>query len=279
MRREYMYIILLLLFLLTTTGYSQKIINGYYKRDRGDIYLYVQNDTIILPYATGTMGIGILKGVIDNKRKWINFIPVKDKMESSYSIVEKKKNDCISILRFNLYSYFGGEMLSSWYDGSSIVNETFLWCHLVYATPQNKLIKKDTALIFNGKYFEIGLSSDLFINAELTVRGGGKYITVPILKDTLLFVDIVKSPFVFYHDKHKRMKFKYSEEDESIEIMFNLWYYGQLFNRYTYRRLFPNRERYCTWQKFIKSEKPHENNRFQQAIEKHIKDMQVLYYP
>jgi hypothetical protein len=234
--------------------YPQYVANGYYNSIKNNTYIYVYNDTIILPYYSCIMGISILKGVIDKKRKWINLIPVKDKMESSYSIVEKKKNDDVSILRFSLYGYFTGTMFGEWYDGSSLANETFLRCYLVYTTPQNKLVEEYHNLIFNGKYFEISLPSDLFINAELTVRGSGKYVTVPILKDTLLFVDIVKSPSVYYHDKQKRMKFRYSEDDQSIDILFNMPYNKQ-------------------WNKFVKAEKPHENKRYQQAIEKHINDM------
>jgi hypothetical protein len=69
---------LLLLFLLTATGYSQNIPNGYYNLidDESGLYMYVYNDTIILPHYCGMMYLCIDKGVIDKKRKWINFIPI-----------------------------------------------------------------------------------------------------------------------------------------------------------------------------------------------------------
>ena len=133
--------LLLLFILLTQIGYSQNICNGYYNSIENDTYIYIHNDTIILPYYSGMIGISMLKGVIDNKKKWVNFIPVGDRY-----------------------------------------------------------------------------------------------------------------PSVFYHDKHKRMKFKYFEENQSIEILFNM-----PFNKH--------------WNKFVKTEKPHENKRFQQSIEKHINDM------
>jgi len=245
---------ILLSFLFTAKAYSQNIPNGYYNNTENKTYLYVHNDTIILPSFSGTIGITILKGVIDKKRKWIDFIPVKDKMESSYNIVEQKKSDRISILRFNLYSYFTRTLLSDWYDGSSVANGTYLRCALVYTTPENRLVKKDTSLIFNGKYFEIGLSNDLFISAELTVRSGGKYITVPILRDTFLFVDVIQSPPVFYDDKEKRMKFKYSEEDQRIEILFNF-----PFNNH--------------WNRFVKAEEPLGIGSHKFAMYKHINDL------
>jgi len=246
---------ILLFFLLSSImDYSQKINNGYYNSDKSNLFIYFYNDTIILPYIGGTRSVKIYKGVIDEK-KWINFIPVQNKMESSYSIVEKNKNDSKSILRFNLYSYFSGEMYSDWYDGGC--NDTRLRCQLKYTTPQNILIKKDTALVFNGKYFEFGLSSDLFINAELIINGGGKYVTIPILKDSLLFVDIVKSPSVHYYDNEKRMRYKYSEKDQSIEILFNI----------------PSCRDCKQWIKYVKTEKPHNNKSFYQLIEKHINDM------
>lgn len=124
----------LILFLHTVAGFPQNISNGYYNSTQNDTYIYVYNDTIMLPYYGGMMKITILKGVIDNKRKWIKFIPVKD-----------------------------------------------------------------------------------------------------------------KSLFAFYHDKHKKMKFRYLEEEQSIEILFNLPY-----NK--------------NWNKFVKVEKPHKNKRIEASF-------------
>lgn len=204
------------------------------------------------------MSINILKGVMN--KKWINLIPVKDKMESSYNTVEKMENDSMSILRFNLYSYFSGKIYSQAFDGRYGKRRSWgseigygLGCEVVYTTPQKQLIKKDTVLIFVDEYFEIGLASDSFLNAELIVQVGGKDVTVPILKDSLLFVNITPSPFVFYPNKQKRMKYRYSEKDQQVEILFNF-----PFNK--------------NWEKFIKAEKSH-NHRHQQSIEKHINDM------
>jgi len=247
-----------LLLLLTTTTYSQKIDNGYYNNINRGYYIYVRNDTIMLPYNSGMIGLSILKGVIKDK-KWINFIPIKNKMESSYNIVEKKKNDSVSILRFNLYSYLDTTLFSNLFDGrygtfsGGYAMGYGLGCELAYITSQNILIKKDTSLVFNGKYFEVHLPSDKFTSANLTVRGGSKYITVPIYKDSLLFVDIIKAPPVFYNDKQKRMRYKYSVKEQSIYIKFNF--------------PFDN-----TWHKFIRSQKTVEN-KYKLLIEKHINDM------
>lgn len=243
------YITLLLLLSLPTVACTQKVANGYYNNINNDTYIYVYNDTIVLSFYSGTMGVTILKGVIDNIKGRINFIPIDDKMESRFSIVEKKRNDSVSILRFNLYDYFTGKLSSAWYDGSSLVNETLLGCLLVYTTHQNKVVKESRRLIFNGKYFEISLPSDLFINAELTIFGHSKSVTVPIFKNTLLFVDIVQAPLVYYDDKHKRMKYKYSDDAQRIEILFNMTHNN-------------------SWNTFKKVEKPHEN-RFQKSIEEH----------
>lgn len=261
MRYIKLHTILLLLLLFTTISYSQKIDNGWYKNvDSNYRCLYVHNDTILHPYYSGTMSISILKGVID-KKKWINIIPVENKMKGSYKVVEKRRSDGVSIVRFNLYDYVSGERASDWYDGSSLINETYLTCGLVYTTPQNKLIKKDTALIFNGNYFEVDLPSDSFIDAELTIRGHGKYITVPILKDTLLSVNIIQSPSVYYYDdygKQKRIKYKYSGKDQSIEIKF----LGGVKVRGIMKK--------GSWQKYIKTEEPCNYWRHQRIIEKHI---------
>ena len=134
----------LLLFLFTITGHSQNISNGYYNCLENRSYIYVYNDTIILPYYGGMITIIIAKGVIDNKRKWINFIPIEHKDRHPDAIYGNKKQ--------------------------------------------------------------------------------------------------------------KRMKFKYSEEDQRIEILFN----------------FPSNHH---WNKYVKTEVPHDIGRGQQAIEKHINDM------
>ena len=85
----------LLLFLFSTWGHSQNIPNGYYSRvdDRSGMYMYVNNDTIILPYACGMMFVCIEKGVIDKKRKWINFIPIpqQDRLPNAVYSNEKQK--------------------------------------------------------------------------------------------------------------------------------------------------------------------------------------------
>ena len=81
----------LLLFLLITTGYSQNISNGYYNCIESNSYIYVYNDTIILPYYCGMMYMCIEKGVIDNKRKWINFIPIPLNDRHPYAIYGNKK--------------------------------------------------------------------------------------------------------------------------------------------------------------------------------------------
>lgn len=251
------YFILLLLFAISTTSYSHKIPNGYYNSVNSGTYVYIYNDTIILPYHSGVISVSILKGVIDNK-KWINFIPVKNKIESRYEIVTQEKNDSVSILRFNLCSS-NGEIVSNAYDGRYGKRVAHLYefgaglgCKLAYTTPQNVLIKKDTFLIFNGKYFEITLPSSNFVNANLTIEGG-KYVTVPILKDSLIYINVVQAPFVFYNDKWKRMKYRYSEQEHSIEILFN----------------FPfNKE----WNKYIKTDKPYDI-RDKWAVEKCISDM------
>ena len=92
MRNTYI-ITLLLPFLLTATGYSQNIPNGYYNRieGRGKMYIYVHNDTIILPYTSGMMYISISKGVIDKKRKWINFIPIPVQDRHPAAVYSNKK--------------------------------------------------------------------------------------------------------------------------------------------------------------------------------------------
>ncbi len=86
-------ITLMLLFLLRATGYTQNIPNGYYNSTdgRNRIFIYVHNDTIILPYASGMMYASIDKGVIDKKRKWINFIPIPIQERLPYAIYSNKK--------------------------------------------------------------------------------------------------------------------------------------------------------------------------------------------
>jgi hypothetical protein len=207
------------------------------------------------------MGLSILKGVIDDK-KWINFISVEKKMESTYSVVEQKENDTVSILRFNLYSYFDTIMFSDLFDGN---HDEYLYlmplarglgCKLEYTTPQTELIKKDTALVFNGKYFEISLPNDKFVNAQLTVMDGtvGQVI-IPIIKDSLISVNIIISPPIFYADNQKKMRYKYSEKEQSISIKFN----------------FPFDK---TWHKYIKIKQPDFiRYRHYKSIEKHVNDL------
>jgi hypothetical protein len=85
-------IALLLFFLFSTRGYSPNIPNGYYNCiDRNGMYIYVHNDTIILPFANGMMYVAIRKGVIDKKRKWINFIPILIQERSPYAVYDNKK--------------------------------------------------------------------------------------------------------------------------------------------------------------------------------------------
>ena len=83
--------IALLFLFLFSTGYSQNIPNGYYNRIDSKIFLYVHNDTIILPSASGMMYACIDKGVIDKKRKWINFIPIPIQERSLYAVYNNKK--------------------------------------------------------------------------------------------------------------------------------------------------------------------------------------------
>lgn len=49
----------LLLFLVSSKCYSQKISNGYYNNIENKTYLFVHNDTIILPFYSGMMYINI----------------------------------------------------------------------------------------------------------------------------------------------------------------------------------------------------------------------------
>jgi hypothetical protein len=94
MRKSYI-ITLSLFFLLTAKGYSQNIPNGYYNRidSKSRIFMYVHNDTIILPYASGMMYESIRKGVIDKKRKWLNFIPIpeQDRLPNAFYSNKKQK--------------------------------------------------------------------------------------------------------------------------------------------------------------------------------------------
>jgi hypothetical protein len=98
-------ITLLFLFLLKIKGYSQDIPNGYYNLidDRSGMYMYVHNDTIILPHSCGMMYVCIDKGVIDKKRKWINFIFIPEQERLPNAVYSNKKQKKMEFRYFEEY--------------------------------------------------------------------------------------------------------------------------------------------------------------------------------
>ncbi len=231
--------ILLILFLYNSNGSSQNIPNGYYNSDKSQWFIYCHNDTVIFPFSWGTKGITIYKGIFDGK-KWINFIPVKNKIESSYKIVQKDKSDSISVLRFNMYD-LNGKMFSQDFDGTRPYDMWFnaaLRCRLAYVTPDNISINRDTTLLFNGQFIEMKLSNNRFTSASLTIQGRGEYVTVPIIKDSLVTVDVFQAPPISYKDKQKRMQYVYSAKKQTVKIRFNFPFYKE-------------------WHSFIKTDNPY----------------------
>ncbi len=224
--------ILLLLFLYNSNGTSQNIPNGYYNSDKYySWFIYCNNDTVMFTDHSAMKCIMIYKGIFDGK-KWINFIPVKNKFESSYKIVQKEKSDSISILRFNLY-HLNGKMFSQDFDGSGPYDMWFnspLRCRLAYITPDNISINRDTTLLFDGQFIEMKLPNNRFTSASLTIQGRGKYITVPIIKDSLVTVDVFQAPPIFYQDEQKRMRYVYSAKKQTVKIRFNFPFYKEWHN-------------------------------------------------
>lgn len=235
-----MVLILLLLFLYNLDGSSQNIPNGYYNSDKYySWFIYCNNDTVMFTDHSAMKCIMIYKGIFDGK-KWINFIPVKNKFESSYKIVQKEKSDSISILRFNLY-HLNGKMFSQDFDGSGPYDMWFnspLRCRLAYITPDNISINRDTTLLFDGQFIEMKLPNNRFTSASLTIQGRGKYITVPIIKDSLVTVDVFQAPPIFYQDEQKRMRYVYSAKKQTVKIRFNFPFHKE-------------------WHSFIKTDTPY----------------------
>ena len=235
-----MVLILLLLFLYNLDGSSQNIPNGYYNSDKYySWFIYCNNDTVMFTDYSPMKSTMIYKGIFDGK-KWINFIPVKNKFESSYKIVQKEKSDSISVLRFNMY-HLNGKMFSQDFDGTRPNDMWFneaLRCRLAYITPDNISINRDTTLLFNGEFIEMKLSNNRFTSASLTIQGQGKFITIPIIKDSLVTVDVFQAPPIFYQDEQKRMRYVYSAKKQTVKIRFNFPFHKE-------------------WHSFIKTDTPY----------------------
>lgn len=239
MNNKKLYTILLVLFLYNSNSSSQNIPNGYYNSDKFQWFIYCHNDTIIFPSFTVTKSTTINQGIFDGK-KWINFMPVKNKIESSYKIVQKEKSDSISVLRFNMY-HLNGKMFSQEFDGTRPNDMWFneaLRCRLAYITPDNISINRDTTLLFNGQFIEMKLPNNRFTSASLTIQGKGKFITIPIIKDSLVTVDVFQAPPIFYQDEQKRMRYVYSAKKHTVKIRFNFPFYKE-------------------WHSFIKTDNPY----------------------
>jgi hypothetical protein len=120
-----LYLTVVFLFLLRELGISQIITNGYYNCTEYKTFIYISKDTIIIPFYNGTMSVNILKGVFDHK-KWINFIPIKNKLEVKYYLVENIGNDTMSI-PFSpiLYIDKHKRMKYKYLDGKQILNIRF----------------------------------------------------------------------------------------------------------------------------------------------------------
>ncbi len=90
------------LLLFGAIGHSQNIPNGYYNLvgSINKISLFVHNDTIILPVANGMMYAAIDIGVIDKKKKRINFIVIPVEERSPYAVYGNKK------MKSMRYKYF-----------------------------------------------------------------------------------------------------------------------------------------------------------------------------